>query len=147
MAEPDVSFLEKQIELLKGQRDRIQDTTGYGGGQPPGGSHLEKRVEDLEKSNREIKDILYRIELKIDSLDKNIATKADVVVLASKDDVTKFATASSKDIQDMGVSLRKEVNDLSSSLQSKISDQSWRYLTVAVSLATLAFLAARFVKI
>ena len=50
-----------------------------GGGEPPGGSELEKRIEALEKSIPEIRERLSRVETKLDAIKENMVTKADLI--------------------------------------------------------------------
>lgn len=60
---------------------RSKDNTG--GGNPPSGNDMEKRVENLEKAIPEVKEKLVRVETKLDSIEKHGATKADLATLES----------------------------------------------------------------
>lgn len=51
------------------------------GGDPPGGDDVERRVEALEKSIPDIRERLARVETKVDHIEKNMATKADIAEL------------------------------------------------------------------
>lgn len=54
-----------------------QHHTG-GGNEPPGGSQLEKRVEKLEGTIFDVQLRLVRIETRLESIENNGATKADI---------------------------------------------------------------------
>jgi hypothetical protein len=107
---------------------------GSGGGNGGGGSELEARVATLEKAVPEIREKLLRIELRLDSIETNMATKVDLANMASKDDLNGFVRASGKDIQDLAVSFQKSLNE-----------QTWKFIGVATALAGLAFTAAKFI--
>ncbi|MBV2132024.1 hemolysin XhlA family protein [Pseudomonas sp. MAP12] len=51
------------------------------GGNPPGGNDMEKRVEALEKAIPDIRERLVRLETKLDSVEKNMATRSDMAEL------------------------------------------------------------------
>jgi len=105
-----------------------------GGGNPPGGGDLEARVVALEKTSLEIREKLVRVEMRLDSIESNMATKVDLANIASKDDLNGFVRASSKDIQDLAVSFHKTMNE-----------QTWKFVGVATALAAIAFTAAKFI--
>lgn len=48
-----------------------------GGGQPPGGD-IEERLENIEEFVREARDRLTKIETRLDGVNENMATKADL---------------------------------------------------------------------
>lgn len=50
-----------------------------GGGGTGGGDQMEKRIEAIEKSLPEIKERLARVETKIDSIEKHMVTKANLL--------------------------------------------------------------------
>lgn len=52
-----------------------------GNGNPPNGSDMEKRVEQLEKALPEIREKLVRVEAKVEGIEKHGATKADLAGL------------------------------------------------------------------
>jgi arsenate reductase-like glutaredoxin family protein len=78
---------------------------------------------------------LHSIEVNMTHMAANMATKADLANLASKDDLNEFIRASGKDMQDLAVSFHKAIND-----------QTWKFIAVAGVLAGLAFTAARFIQ-
>lgn len=79
---------------------------------------MEKRVEVLEKAIPDIRERLARVETKLDSMEKNMASKSDIDVLRGA---------------------------ISTDLHKALSDQTWRFVTVACVLAGIAFTAARFI--
>jgi hypothetical protein len=112
------------------------------GGEPPGGDHLEARVGALEKAVPEIREKLVRVEMRLDAIEANMATKVDLANLASKDDLNGFVRASGKDIQELAVSFQKSITGV----EKSISDATWRVVQVAVVLAGLAFTAGKFIS-
>lgn len=54
---------------------------GPGGGNGSGDSELEKRVEALEKAIPEMRERLVRVETKLDSMERNMATQANMADL------------------------------------------------------------------
>lgn len=48
------------------------------GGNPPGDDHLEARIAAIEKAFPEIKERLVAVSVKVDSIEKHSATKADL---------------------------------------------------------------------
>ncbi|MDG9858504.1 hypothetical protein N7403_32050 [Pseudomonas nitroreducens] len=99
-------------------RDNGSSSGNTGGGNPPGDSELERRVEALEKVLPDLRERLVRVETKLDSMEKNMATKADLDVLKGS----------------IATDMRKALND-----------QTWRFIGVAGALAGLAFTAAKFI--
>lgn len=59
-------------------RDQVEALRKGGGGEPPGGDKLEKRIEKLESALSDIREKLIKIETKVDSIEKHGATKADI---------------------------------------------------------------------
>lgn len=123
MSNVDVSFLQRELANLQAERNKWSteakgDHGGNSGGGPPGGSGLEKRIEALEKSVPEIRERLARVETKLDTIEKTMATKADLDVLRGQ---------------------------LSTDIQKTISDATWRFVQISVVLAGLAFTAAKFI--
>lgn len=113
-------------------RDSGSGGNHTGNGNPPGGNALEARVAALEKISQDVREKLVRVEMRLDTIESNMATKADLANLASKDDLNNFVRASGKDIQDLAVSFHKTMNE-----------QTWKFIGVAGVLAGLAFTAAR----
>lgn len=97
-----------------GDRSGGANHTGGNGG----GSDLENRVAALEKAIPEIRERLARVETKIDSIEKSMATKSDLEALRGA---------------------------LSTDIQKTISDATWRFVQISVVLAGLAFTAAKFI--
>lgn len=113
----------------------VAGPSSWGGGPPGGGGNeLEQRVNKLEVAAQEIRDKLVRVEMRLDNIESGMATKLDVAILASKDDVSEYVRASGKDIQELAVAFQKSIND-----------QTWKFVAVATGLATLAFTAAKFI--
>ena len=54
---------------------------GHTGDEPPGGDKLEARVATLEKAIPDLRERLARVETKLDSIEKTMATKSDLEVL------------------------------------------------------------------
>jgi len=117
-----------------GKNGNRGDGSYTGGGEPPGGDHLDARVAALEKAIPDIRERLVRIEMRLDSIESTMATKTDLAAIATKDDLNAFVRASSKDIQDLAVAFQKSLND-----------QTWKFIGVAAALAGLAFTAAKLV--
>ena len=132
------------VQVRKG--DRSSDTGNTGGEEPPGEHPMEARVANLEKSIPEIREALARIETTLGSFDKhvfpNLATKADLALSVSKDDLAGYVRASGKDVQDLAVSFQKSITDV----QKTINEQTWKYIGLAGVLAGLAFTAAKFIQ-
>lgn len=115
----------------------VGDNTGNGGhndGRPPGGDEMEARVAAIEKAMPEIREKLVRVEMRLDAIESNMATKVDLANIASKDDLNGFVRAAGKDVQDLAVSFQKSLNE-----------QTWKFISVAAALAGLAFTAAKFI--
>ncbi len=79
---------------------------------------MEKRVEALEKAIPDIRERLVRVETKVDVIEKNMATKADLEALRGS---------------------------IAADFHKSINDQTWKFIGVATALAGLAFVAARFI--
>lgn len=73
----DVRLLQAQYAVMTKELDKEKSRTG-GPTEPPGGVELEARVAALEKAVPEIKEKLAAISVKIESIDKHSATKADL---------------------------------------------------------------------
>lgn len=119
---------------LPRKRDNDNGGNHTGDGNPPGGDGVEARVAALEKSSLEIREKLVRVEMRLESIESNMATKVDLANIASKDDLNSFVRASGKDIQDLAVSFHKTMNE-----------QTWKFVGVATALAAIAFTAAKFI--
>ncbi|WP_146015702.1 MULTISPECIES: hypothetical protein [unclassified Pseudomonas] len=124
------------------ESDKPRKGRDTGGGDPPGGDPLEARVIALEKASQDIRDKLVRVELRLDTIESNMAAKTDLALLASKDDLTGFVRASGKDVQDLAVSFQKSITDV----QKTINEQTWKFIGLAGVLAGLAFTAAKFIN-
>tara|TARA_R110000751_G_scaffold78736_1_gene158865 strand:+ start:8214 stop:8549 length:336 start_codon:yes stop_codon:yes gene_type:complete len=59
-------------------RDNGGDSGHTGGGNPPSGDDMERRMQLLEAAIPDIREKLTRSEAKLDSIDKHGATKADL---------------------------------------------------------------------
>jgi hypothetical protein len=72
--------LEQNGRLKAGRRGGDSSGGGghTGGGNPPGGNDLEARIAALEKSLPDVKEKLTIIVAKLDSIEKNTATKSDL---------------------------------------------------------------------
>lgn len=115
-------------------------TTGGGDG-PTGDDPMEARVTALEKSSQEVREKLVRLEMRLDSIESQMATKMDIANLASREDLNSYVRASGKDIQDLAVSFQKSITDV----QKSMNEQTWKFISVAGVLAGLAFTAAKFI--
>lgn len=102
---------------------------------------MEARVIALEKASQDIREKLVRVEFRLDAIESNMATKSDLALLASKDDLTGYVRASGKDVQDLAVSFQKSITDV----QKTINEQTWKFIGLAGVLAGLAFTAAKFI--
>lgn len=123
MSNIDVSFLRRELASLQAERNKWSTGSGGNGGGdagggPPGGSELEKRIESLEKAVPDIRERLARVETKLDTIEKTMASKADLDSLRGQ---------------------------LSTDIQKTISDATWRFVQISVVLAGLAFTAAKFI--
>jgi len=80
MSNIDLRLMMRELEKLKAERGDRDNGSGGGhtGGNPPGGNELEARVAALEATLPEIKEKLSLILVKVDSIDKHTATKADL---------------------------------------------------------------------
>lgn len=99
-------------------RDNGGSPGNTGGGNPPGDSELEKRVQALEKAIPDMRERLVRVETKLDTMEKTMATKDDLRVLKG---------------------------EISTEMHKALNDQTWRFIGFAAGLAALAFTAAKFV--
>lgn len=86
---------------------------------------MESRVAALEKTTVDIREKLVRVETRLEGLASQVATKADIAELATKNDLHGFVRASSKDIQDLAVSFQKSMNE-----------QTWKFIAVSFTMAT-----------
>jgi len=102
---------------------------------------MEARIAALENAIPEIREKLVRIEMRLEGIDANMATKVDLAGLASKDDLNGFIRSTGKDIQDLAVTFQKSITDV----QKSMNDQTWKFISVAGVLAGLAFTAAKFI--
>lgn len=64
--------------------DKTKGPVDTGGGNPPGGGDVERRIEALEKLSTDSRERLIRIEEKLGSIEKHGATKADIESLGTK---------------------------------------------------------------
>lgn len=103
-------------------RDNGGSSGNTGGGNPPGDSELEKRVEALEKAIPDIRERLVRVETKLDAIEGTMGK-----TMATKDD------------------LRVLKGEISTEMHKALNDQTWRFIGFAAGLAALAFTAAKFV--
>lgn len=136
----DVRLLQSRYEAMIGELDREKKRNG-GPNEPPGGGEMEARVAALEKAIPEIREKLVRVEMRLDGIEANMATKVDLANLASKDDLSGFVRASGKDVQDLAVTFQKSITDV----QKTINDQTWKFIGVAATLAGISFTAAKFI--
>ncbi|VVN88286.1 hypothetical protein PS718_01673 [Pseudomonas fluorescens] len=83
-----------------------------------------------------------RVEFRLDAIESNMANKADIALLASKDDFTGFVRASGKDVQDLAVTFQKSITDV----QKSINEQTWKFVGLAGVLVGLAFTAAKVIN-
>ncbi|WP_248794914.1 hypothetical protein [Pseudomonas sp. MWU13-2105] len=72
----------------------------------------------MEKVIPEIRERLVRVETKLDSVEKNMATRFDVEALRGS---------------------------ISTDVQKLVSDSTWRFVQISVVLAGLAFTTAKFI--
>ena len=129
----------------------IKDSSGrvvsghpsWGGGPPPGGGggDMDDRIKILEDESRAMREKFTRVEYRLESIESHMATKADLALLASKDDLNGFIRASGKDVQDLAVSFQRSITDV----QKTMNDQTWKFIGLAGVLAGLAFTAAKFI--
>lgn len=94
-----------------------------GGDEPPGGNALEKRVETIEKAIPDLRERLVKVETRLDSIEKNMATKSDIEALK---------------------------NALLADFHKTLNEQTWKFIGVAISFsglfAAIAFGLARLLK-
>jgi len=64
--------------LFTGKRQETLRIPLDGGGEPPHDGGMEERVAKLEETMTQVRERLIGIETKLDGLDRNTATKADV---------------------------------------------------------------------
>lgn len=64
---------------------------------------MEGRVTALEQSSRNISEKLIRIEMRLEAVESQMATKAELAKLATRDDLSDFVRASSEDVQELAV--------------------------------------------
>ena len=73
-----VPLLQSQYAVLKQENDTLREGRHTGGGNPPGGDDVEKRVEKLETTISDVQLRLIRIETRLETVDDRMATKADL---------------------------------------------------------------------
>jgi hypothetical protein len=129
----NVSYLRNEFREAMSHKNPQKGGGDHGGG-GGGGSDLDTRIATLEKASQDVREKLVRVEMRLDAIETNMATKVDLANLASKDDLNSFVRASGKDIQDLAVSFHKSMNE-----------QTWKFIGVAGVLAGLAFTAAKFI--
>lgn len=107
----------------RGAKDGAGSGSYNGGGNPPGGGDLESRVAAIEKAIPDIRERLIKVETRLDHIEKNMATKADLEALKGS---------------------------ISAELHKAINDQTWKFIGVSISFsglfAAIAFGLARFLK-
>lgn len=145
-------FLVYQLRNDYSRKVRDKPETGNNNGGNGGGSDMGARVTALEKAIPDIEKRFVGVEMRLHSIEvnmthmaANMATKADLANLASKDDLNEFIRASGKDMQDLAISFHKDMQDLAVSFHKAVNDQTWKFIAVAGVLAGLAFTAARFI--
>ncbi|UUC20771.1 hypothetical protein [Pseudomonas asiatica] len=96
------------------------DSSGGAGhtGGSGGGSDLESRVAALEKAIPDIRERLARVETKLDTIEKTMATKSDLEAVR---------------------------HSIATDVQKTVADATWRFVQISVVLAGLAFTAAKFI--
>lgn len=62
---------------------------------------MEGRVTALEQSSRNISEKLIRIEMRLEAVESQMATKAELAT--TRDDLSDFVRASSEDVQELAV--------------------------------------------
>lgn len=137
----DESLLSRLEAAGKKARDKKGGGDHTGDGGPPGGGDMDARVAALEKTSQDIREKLVRVEMRLDGIESNMATKVDLASLASKDDLSAYVRASGKDVQELAVSFQKSITDV----QKTINEQTWKFIGVAGVLAGLAFTAAKLI--
>ncbi|BGE52333.1 TPA: hypothetical protein NID63_001985 [Pseudomonas aeruginosa] len=111
---------EKKLRSVPFTGSDIEDFgSNTGGGNPPGGSDLERRVKTLEEALPVIREKLVRLETVLDGVEKSMATKAELEVLKGY---------------------------ISTEMHKSLNDQTWRVIGSCVVLASLAFTAAKFIS-
>ncbi len=105
-------------KVIEGGWDDKSSKSGDTGGSNGGGSDLDARVAALEKAIPDIRERLARVETKLDTVEKNMATKTDLEALRGS---------------------------ISTDVQKSIADATWRFVQISVVLAGLAFTAAKFI--
>ena len=82
MGDVSLDLLMREVAKLKAERDQQSNDKkgngGHTGGQPPGGDALETRVAALEKAIPDIRERLARVETKLDGIESQMVTKADL---------------------------------------------------------------------
>ncbi|MBS7845353.1 hypothetical protein KFF47_21435 [Pseudomonas fluorescens] len=113
------------IQLAHWGSKRSGDKAGGGGhtgdGNPPGGDTLEARVSALEKASQEIREKLVRVETKLESIEANMATKAEIAGVGTI------------------------IAELKTSVAESMVVQTRWLIGACLALAALAFTAAKYV--
>lgn len=127
---------------MKTNLGRIRNSSSgnaAGGGQPPGESRLEKRIEVLEKAFLDMRERFLLFESRLSNIESNMVTRLDIAALASNESLQNVQLAVGKDIQNLAVAIHKQGTEI----QKILAEQVWRYIGFAAAIATLAFTAAR----
>ncbi|MDP3848604.1 MAG: hypothetical protein Q8R10_19470 [Pseudomonas sp.] len=109
----DVRLIQKQLSELKQENDTFRKGAHTGGGNPPGGSGMEKRVEKLELAMPDIQLRLIRIESRLD----HMVSKADLL--------------------EMSVSFHKSLNEQTWKFLAGATSMSALFASIAFGLAKM----------
>ncbi|WP_434771239.1 hypothetical protein [Pseudomonas entomophila] len=85
--------------LMEEYRQEKGEHTKHGGGRPPGSGELEARVAALEKASQDVREKLVRLETKLESIENNMATKAEIVAVGTIIAELKTSVAESMMVQ------------------------------------------------
>lgn len=92
MSDPiSVRLLQSQFAELQRENDTLRKKGDTGGGNPPGGNDMERRIEKLEQAIPEIQIRLVKLDSRMDNIERQMVTKAD--------------------LQEMSANLQKALND------------------------------------
>lgn len=83
MMSDKISYLKAEYKQQAAVIDQTEMNERKGGGDPPGGNELEARVVALEKTSQEIREKLVRVETKLEGIESNMATKAEIAAVGT----------------------------------------------------------------
>lgn len=109
---------------------------------------MEKRVEALEKAIPEIRERLVRVETKVDSIERNMVTKAEFAEfkLTNTVELNDFKLTTKSEINDLKLSTKKDINDLRVVMLEGFNKQTKWLIGTTTAFAGIVLAAVRMMQ-